>query len=166
MSAQATAVPTLPNGEPAGGPPAAPKDACLWCQKPFRPHPGGSLQRFCASKCKNAFWSATRRWAEQAIASGVLTVADIKNGAAAACTLLPAGISPLQVSPAAKPSPAASATDEEAEAAAQLFDDFLVFALCESDLWDVVAPALPDELFERIDRRIQVLCEEPGESAL
>ena len=53
--------------------------------------------------------------------------------------------------------------DEGAEAVAELFDDFLVFALAESDLWDVIAPALPEELFDRIDRHIEALLAEPGE---
>jgi hypothetical protein len=49
------------------------------------------------------------------------------------------------------------------EAVAELFDEFLVFALAESDLWDVIAPALPEELFDRIDRHIEALLAEPGE---
>jgi hypothetical protein len=32
-----------------------------------------------------AFWSALRRWAERAVSAGILTVADIRNGAAPAC---------------------------------------------------------------------------------
>ena len=35
-----------------------------------------------------AFWAAARRWAEAAVASGVLSVDDIRNGATKACTLL------------------------------------------------------------------------------
>jgi hypothetical protein len=34
-----------------------------------------------------AFWSALRRWGERAIDAGVFTVADIRNGDPAACTL-------------------------------------------------------------------------------
>jgi hypothetical protein len=33
------------------------------------------------------FWSVLRRWGERAIAAGSLTIADVKNGAEAACTL-------------------------------------------------------------------------------
>jgi hypothetical protein len=39
------------------------------------------------------FWSALRRWGERAIAAGVLTIADVKNGVVAACT--PANEAPL-----------------------------------------------------------------------
>jgi hypothetical protein len=53
------------------------------------------------------FWSALRRWGEQAVASGVLTITDIKNGTAAACTLPPRGISP---SPAPQTPTEANAT--------------------------------------------------------
>ena len=35
-----------------------------------------------------AFWSAARRWAEAAVASGLMSVDDIRNGATKACTLL------------------------------------------------------------------------------
>ena len=35
-----------------------------------------------------AFWSAAHRWAEAAVASGLLSVDDIRNGAMKACTLL------------------------------------------------------------------------------
>ena len=33
------------------------------------------------------FWSALRGWGERALATGILTIADIKNGDPAACTL-------------------------------------------------------------------------------
>ena len=45
---------------------------------------------FCAPACRTAFHSAERRWAEHAIVSGTLTVADLRNGNPEACTLLPA----------------------------------------------------------------------------
>jgi len=76
---------------------------CPWCERPFRARRGGSPQRFCGAKCRMMFWSALRRWGEQAVASGLLTIADIKIGAAGACTLLPGAISP-------SPVPAADAT--------------------------------------------------------
>jgi hypothetical protein len=62
--------------------------ACLWCSRPFEPHRGGSPQRFCGRECRTAFWSALRRWGDQAIADGVLTIAELKDGTPAACTLL------------------------------------------------------------------------------
>jgi hypothetical protein len=52
-----------------------------------------------------AFWSALRRWGERAVAAGVLTIADIRNGAAAACTLLPGGFSSAPISEPQKPAP-------------------------------------------------------------
>jgi hypothetical protein len=62
--------------------------ACQWCERPFEPRRGGSPQRFCGRECRTAFWSALRRWADRAISDGVLTSADIKDGTAAACTLV------------------------------------------------------------------------------
>jgi hypothetical protein len=45
------------------------------------------------------FWSALRYWGESAIAAGVLTISDIRDGDPAACTLLRAAVSPPPVSP-------------------------------------------------------------------
>jgi hypothetical protein len=69
-------------------------DLCEWCGRPFRPRRGGSPQRFCGARCRTAFWSALRRWGERAVAAGILTIADIRNGDPAACTLLLAAGSP------------------------------------------------------------------------
>ena len=66
------------------------KPACLWCDTEFEPRKGGSPQRFCNSKHRDAFHSAGRRYAEHAVLSGQLTVADLRNGSPEACTLLPA----------------------------------------------------------------------------
>jgi hypothetical protein len=63
--------------------------SCSWCGRPYRPRRGGSPRRFCAASCRTAL----RRWGERAIRAGVLTVADIKNGDPAACTLLLAATS-------------------------------------------------------------------------
>ena len=46
-----------------------------------------------------AFWSAARRWAEAAVASGFLSVDDIRNGATTACTLLLEAGSPAPIPP-------------------------------------------------------------------
>jgi hypothetical protein len=62
-----------------------------------------------------------------------------------------------------RPTSKPAGTDEGAEAVAELLDDFLVFALAESDLWDVIAPVLPEELFDRIDRHIEALLAVAGE---
>jgi len=73
--------------------------SCQWCAKPFQARRGGgSPRRFCCTKCRTAFWSALRRWGEHAIAAGVLTVVDIRNGDPAACTLPGVAISPPPVS--------------------------------------------------------------------
>jgi hypothetical protein len=61
---------------------------CLWCGKPFtRRRSGGSRQTFCGQPHRIAFHTAARRWAERAITSGVLTIAELQNAAAGACTL-------------------------------------------------------------------------------
>jgi len=78
---------------------------CLWCRRPFRPRRGGSPKRFCCAAHRIAFWSAARRWAEKAVASGVLSVGDIRNGVGEACTPLPGAGSPAPV-----PLPQKSAT--------------------------------------------------------
>jgi hypothetical protein len=70
---------------------------CLWCGRPFPVRRGGSRQRFCCAGHRTMFWGAARKWAERAVTVGILTVADIKNGAPAACTLRPSGMSPLAV---------------------------------------------------------------------
>jgi len=46
---------------------------CLWCGHPFQARRGGSPKRFCSAAHRIAFWSALRRWAELAVASGALT---------------------------------------------------------------------------------------------
>ena len=61
---------------------------CLWCDRAFLPRRGGSRQQFCSARHRAEFHSAARRFAERAVAAGILTVADIRNGAPAACTLL------------------------------------------------------------------------------
>ena len=58
---------------------AAVKPICLWCDSGFEPRKGGSPQRFCNSKCRDAFHSAGRRWAEMAVSSGLLTAADLRH---------------------------------------------------------------------------------------
>ena len=69
---------------------AAVNPICLWCEGEFERRKGGSPQRFCNSKHRDAFHSAGRRYAEHAVRSGQLTVADLRNGSPEACTLLPA----------------------------------------------------------------------------
>jgi hypothetical protein len=49
---------------------AAIDGACLWCERPFRAHRGGSPKRFCCGAHRMAFWSSLLRWAERAVAAG------------------------------------------------------------------------------------------------
>ena|SRR5437868_6267932 len=56
---------------------AAVNAICLWCEGEFERRKGGSPQRFCNSKHRDAFHSAGRRYAEHAVRSGQLTVADL-----------------------------------------------------------------------------------------
>ena len=63
---------------------AAVKPACLWCDTEFEPRKGGSPQRFCDPKHRDAFHSAGRRFAEHAVLGGLLTAADLRNGPAEA----------------------------------------------------------------------------------
>ena len=60
---------------------------CEWCEQSFRARRGGSPQRFCGGRCRMLFWSALRRSGERALAEGILTIAKIRTGAPAACTL-------------------------------------------------------------------------------
>ena len=55
---------------------AAVNPICLWCEGEFERRKGGSPQRFCQPKCRDAFHSAGRRYAERAVLGGLLTVAD------------------------------------------------------------------------------------------
>ena len=67
---------------------AAVNPICLWCEGGFDMRKGGGApQRFCQPKCRDAFHSAGRRWAEMAVLSGVITVGDLRNVSGAPCTL-------------------------------------------------------------------------------
>jgi hypothetical protein len=58
--------------------------SCPWCDRPFQvQHTGGRAQRFCQPSCRRAFHAAARKWALDAIADGVVTIAEIRNGAPA-----------------------------------------------------------------------------------
>ena len=112
---------------------------CAWCGRPLQARRGGSPKRFCEPEHRMAFWSALRRWGEHAVASGMLTISDIKKGAPAACTLLSEGVSPTgDERPAKLP-------DEAAD---------LLHALLavESDGWHSLAAAMSEELFRSLRR--------------
>ena len=57
-------------------------------------------QRFCCGAHRMAFWSALRRWAERAVAAGVLSLDQIREGAPEACMLLPGEEAPAPALPA------------------------------------------------------------------
>jgi hypothetical protein len=53
---------------------------CSWCGEAFKSRArGGTAQRFCSARCRVSFHTAARRWAEQAIADGTLTVAELRR---------------------------------------------------------------------------------------
>lgn len=62
---------------------------CCWCSRPFQARQsGGRPQKFCLPSCRRAFHAAGRSWVLDRIASGALTVADIRNGPPATRTLI------------------------------------------------------------------------------
>lgn len=57
---------------------------CQWCGSAFIPaRKGNQEKRFCSAACRQAFWSAARRWIAMALDTGLLTVANLKRGVAA-----------------------------------------------------------------------------------
>ena len=66
---------------------------CSWCGQELQLRRGGSPQRFCSTEHRSLFWSNLRRWGTRAVAAGILTIADIRNGHPAACTLPGAPVS-------------------------------------------------------------------------
>jgi hypothetical protein len=60
---------------------------CTWCSEQFKVRRGGSPQRFCSVRCRTAFWSAMRRWAERALAAGTVSIDALRDGRLEACTL-------------------------------------------------------------------------------
>jgi hypothetical protein len=57
-----------------------PEPCCLWCGWPYRQRAtGGSDQKFCRSACRNAFWSAARKWVWRAVEAGLLSPSTIRN---------------------------------------------------------------------------------------
>ena len=59
---------------------------CQWCERPFQARKIGAHDKvFCCSRCKDAYHTALRRWGQQALAAGRLSVDDLK-APAASCT--------------------------------------------------------------------------------
>jgi hypothetical protein len=66
-----------------------PEPICPWCERPLMGRRGGgSRQIFCGADCRHQFHRSARQWAEQAVAAGLLTIDDLKNGPRTACTLV------------------------------------------------------------------------------
>jgi hypothetical protein len=135
--------------------------ACLWCGRPFSARRGGSPKRFCSASHRMAFWSALRRWAERAVAAGILTIDHIRNGDPAACTLLPGSISSVQgtaptVQGTEAQDTAPASTADSADEASELLDDLLATLLIDlPNMWDDLASAIPDKLYDRIGQYIE-----------
>ena len=59
---------------------------CPWCGRQFPARVvGAHSKKFCSSICKNRFHTALRRYGQQALAAGRLSVDDLK-AAPASCT--------------------------------------------------------------------------------
>jgi hypothetical protein len=101
---------------------------CRWCEGACQPRRGGSPRVFCTSGCRTAFHSACRRWTERAVASGLLSIPELRSGNPAACTLLTSGES----------------SSAAPEAIAALLD--AVLAALPDDAW----LALPDDVLDRM----------------
>jgi hypothetical protein len=130
---------------------------CGWCSKAFAPRrDGGKPQLFCRPACRRAFDAGGRRWVADAIAGGVLTLDALRNGFATTRALLPVAISPASIDDAAlQLAPVAPA--ESPDEVAELLDDFLIALLdLPGDAWPDLVVALPDELFDRVDRYLEV----------
>jgi hypothetical protein len=118
---------------------------CAWCGRAFTARAtGGHPQRFCRSACRRAFDAAGRRWVAGAIASGMLTVDALRNGARAKRALLPGAGSPAPISPAEKPAPVAPT--ERPQYVVIALDRMCQMELRELKWNDPVYPATPNEL--------------------
>ena len=107
---------------------------CRWCGRACQLRRGGSPRVFCGPACRTAFHTAARRWAEGAVAAGVLTVDHIRNDDFTPCTL------------------------QDSPGEAELLDA-LVFALIDlpEAEWLALIDRLPAELVERICDRIEAV---------
>ena len=56
---------------------------CAWCGRGFPPRTGGGLpKKFCSARHRKLFHSTARKFTEQAITLGFLTVDDLRRGPA------------------------------------------------------------------------------------
>ena len=58
------------------------QNGCLWCGREFVPRGRGGSQRFCVPACRDAYHAALRRWGDDAVRSGRLSVAELQGDAA------------------------------------------------------------------------------------
>jgi hypothetical protein len=66
---------------------------CPWCGTHFQPRSsGGSDQRFCGAACRQAFWTAARRWIGRALEAGLLS-AEVLKGRGASVHAVAEGVS-------------------------------------------------------------------------
>jgi len=66
---------------------------CPWCGGRFEPRSsGGTDQRFCRRACREAFWSAARRWVMRAVSAGLLSP-EVLKGAHASVHAVSGGVS-------------------------------------------------------------------------
>jgi hypothetical protein len=64
---------------------------CLWCGASFVPRTdGGREQQYCRPACRRALDAAGRRYIAEGLASGAVTLDDLKSGPAATRALLAA----------------------------------------------------------------------------
>ena len=55
---------------------------CGWCEAPLTPRTSGGIrQKFCSTPCRRAFDRAIRAWARDALATGRLSVDDLRGTA-------------------------------------------------------------------------------------
>ena len=61
--------------------------ACEWCGSAFEAvKRGDRAKRFCSDSCRAGFHSAARRWVQNAIAEGRLTIDELRAGISSPCT--------------------------------------------------------------------------------
>ena len=67
---------------------------CPWCGTHFqRRSSGGTDQRFCQAACRQAFWTAARRWIGRALEAGLLS-AEVLKGPGASVLAVREGFQP------------------------------------------------------------------------
>jgi hypothetical protein len=76
--------------------------SCLWCGRSVEPRTdGGRPRRFCLPQHRMAYYSAARRFVDQAVRQGRLSVAEL-HAPQSTCTLIPVAISGVPATGVAK----------------------------------------------------------------